>query len=231
MPFTHLFIKRPVLSLVVSLFILIVGVISYFKLAVRQFPEVQTSVVTVRISYPGAGAALMEQFVTSPIESALSGVEGLDYMSSRSLQSVSEITLNFKMGYDVDKAIPDIQSRTSSVRWKLPKGINDPVIKKQDPNALPTMYIGFYGNQSSQYITDYLIRSVQPQLQTLKGVGEAKLFGEREYAMRIWLDPKKMAMHNVTAAEVQRAIDANNLQAPTGSLESSLQAYTVSMKG
>jgi len=230
--FTTTFIKRPVLSTVISLFIVMFGIISYTKLAVREFPKIHATAVNIRTTFPGADAKLMESFVTNPLEKSIATVEGLDTLSSSSSQNSCTIQANFQLGYDLNVALNDINGRISSVRWRLPKDINDPVIEKNDPNARPTMYIGFFSDHiKPSTITEYLMDAVQPRLETLPGVGEAKLFGEREYAMRIWLNPKKLAAYQITLSDVRHALERNNVRIPAGTLNSKSSQFNVSFKG
>ncbi len=228
MNFTDLFIRRPVFATVISLLILLVGAISYTKLPVRQYPAIDTTVISISTTYPGATAQLMEGFVTTPIENALSGIDGIDYMTATNVAGSSNISIHFKLGYDINAAIADVNSKVSSVRWQLPKEIQDPIIEKRDPNAQPTVYIAFTSKQmSAEAVTDYLLRVVQPQLATLPGVGQAQVFGQREYAMRIWLDPNLMAARGITATDIANALNNNNLQSSTGSVESNLNELNV----
>lgn len=219
--YTDTFIKRPVFATVLALIIILVGVASYFNLPVRQYPKIDTSVVTVSTSFSGASAKLMEGFITTPLEAAIANVDGIDYMSSQSTQGSSQITVYFKLGYNINAAVADVSDAVSSARYKLPQGINDPVITKEDPNAQPTMYIAFTDkNMTMPGVVDYLQRVVVPELDSIDGVGEAKIFGNLQYAMRIWLNPLQMAAHGITASDVENALLSNNLQSPTGQLES-----------
>lgn len=228
MHLTDIFIRRPVFATVLSLIILLVGARAYFSLPVRLYPKVDASVVTINVTYPGADAQLMEGFVTTPIENAIAGVDGIDYISSHSVPGGSEIAVHFNLGYDINTATSDINSKVSSARWKLPKEVNDPIIEKKDPNTMPTLYLAYYSDaMTPEQITDYLVRVVQPQMQTLPGVAQAEILGEREYAMRIWLDPKLMAAHGVSINDIHSALTASNLQSPAGTLKSASQAIYV----
>jgi multidrug efflux pump len=228
MAFTDIFIRRPVFATVLSLIILLIGIRSYFSLPVRLFPKISTSVVTITTNFAGADTELMEGFVTTPIENALGGTDGIDYITSSSTSGSSTITVFFQLGYDINAAIADINSKVNSVRHQLPQDIDDPVISKSDPNAEPTIYINFFGTKNIpvEQITDYLKRVVQPQLQTLPGVGNAQVWGSG-YAMRIWLNPELMAAHNVTASDILTALTTQSLQAPSGQLKSAWEEYNV----
>lgn len=219
MQFTELFIRKPVLSIVLSLFILLVGVKAFLSLPIRLYPSISPSVINIQTTYPGAPAQLMESFVTTPLENALGGIEGIDLMHSSSKQSTSRITLQFKLGYDLTKAMTNVSNAIASVRKQLPKAVLDPVINTKDPDADPTLFISFSSNTlSPPAITDYLIRVIQPHLQTIPGVSQAQIFGDNQYALRIWLDPIKMAAHQITASDIMTALQQNNIQSASGSL-------------
>lgn len=229
--FTDLFIRRPVFASVIGLVILLVGIAAFFNLNFRQYPRVDATVISVRTAYPGASAAIMESYISSPLESALAGVNNIDYMTSYNEQGLSVITIHFKLGTNIDTAASDVSDKVSSVSYKLPKQANTPIIGKDDPNANPILYVSYTSSKMSPAdITDYLIRYVQPELGTLNGVAEAKIFGRQEYAMRIWLDPKRMASRKITATDVKNALLANNLQSPTGRLTAKEQEFDVVAK-
>jgi multidrug efflux pump len=228
MIFTDVFIKRPIFATAISLMILLAGFVALLNIQVREFPDIDVSVVTVTVTYPGANSQLMESFVAYPMEQAVSGVDGIDYMTSVSQQNTTKITVYMKLGYDIDRAMTEISAKVSSVRWQMPKNINDPVIDKEDPNAQPILYYSFSGrNMSPEQVTDYLIRVVQPQMETVNGVSQAEIFGERKYAMRVWLNPKLMAAQHVTPTDIKEAIEANNVQAPAGNLKGLRQQFDV----
>lgn len=222
------FIRRPVLGVVLSLLILLIGLQSFLLLPVREYPSISPSVITVSTVYPGAPAQLIESFVTTPLEGALGGVNGLEVIRSHSNANSSAISLQFKLGYDISKAMSDVSNAVASVRKQLPTAVSDPVIEAKDPNANPILFLAFSSSVlSPEAVTDYLYRVVQPQLQNVAGVGDAQVFGNKRYAMRIWLDPQKMAAHQVTATDVLQAIKRNNIQAAPGSLTSTWQTITI----
>jgi multidrug efflux pump len=228
MQFTEFFIRKPVLSLVLSLLILLVGSKSFSLLAVREYPAISPSVIMVETAYPGAPAQLMEGFVTTPLENALAGIEGVDVSHSESLQGDSKITLQFKLGYDLTKAMTDVSNAAASVRKQLPKAVLDPAISIRDPNADPILFISFTSKTLSlAAISDYLARVIQPQLQNVPGVSQAVIFGGNNYAMRLWLDPQKMAAHQVTANDISKALTQNNVQAAPGSIKSTWQTLNI----
>jgi multidrug efflux pump len=228
MNFTDIFIRRPVFAISLSLMLLVSGIAAFIQMPVRQYPEIATSVVTVSTSYPGASAELMAGFVTTPLENAIGSIDGIDYMTSKNVENMSQITVNLQLGYPIETAVTDISNEVNSVVWQLPREIQNPIIQKQDPNATPTLYIAFTSKTLSQEaVTDYLLRVVQPQLGTLEGVSEALILGQREYAMRLQLDPRKMAAHGITATDIWSALQSQNLQAAAGTVYGQLQQFNV----
>ncbi len=211
MAFTDLFIRRPVLSSVVNLLILLLGARAIFSLELRQFPKTENAVVTITTVYPGASSELVKGFITTPLQQAIAEADGIDFMSSSSRQGVSTIEATMKLNYSAHNAVAEIQSKVASQRGVLPREADDPIIEAKvgDPTSL--MYIAFYSdNMSPQQIQDYLLRVVRPQLQALPGVAKANIFGKNGYAMRVWLDPKRMAALNVTASDVRDVLQKNN---------------------
>ncbi len=228
MKFTELFIRKPVLSLVLSFLILLIGIKSFSLLPIREYPSISPSVITVATSYPGAPSALMEGFVTTPLENALGGIQGIDVIHSKSKQGSSEITLQFKLGYDLTKAMSDVSNAVASVRKQLPQAVLDPVIETKDPNADPIIFISFSSNTlTPPAIFDYLSRVIQPQLQNIPGVSQAQIFSSDTYAMRLWLDPQKMAAHHITASDIINALKQNNIQAAPGTLRTPWETINI----
>ncbi|CAN5202032.1 MexW/MexI family multidrug efflux RND transporter permease subunit [soil metagenome] len=217
MAFTDIFIKRPVLSLVVSLLILLIGFKAATSLGIRQYPKLSNTVVTVTTSYPGASPDLMQGFITQPIEQAVASAEGVDYITSSSVQGTSTISVYIKLNVDPNSALTEVSSKVSSVRYLIPKESNDPVITKSTGQTTAVMYLGFASDElSGPQISDYLARVVQPILSTVDGVASADILGAQTLATRIWLDPARMAGRNVSPDDVAAAIRANNFQAAAG---------------
>lgn len=226
--FTDIFIRRPVLSMVTSLLVLLLGVVSFFSLTLREYPRVDTPSIDVYVSYPGATPQVIESYVTTPIENAIGSVDGLDYIYSESGIGSAQITAYFNLGYDVNVALADVASKVSAARWQFPKDIKDPIISKEDFTSQATMYLAFQSNKmSAEELSDYLARVVQPQLQILSGVGSARIDGERKYAMRLWLNPYAMAAYNITAHDINQAITSGQLQAPTGNIKNLWQQFGI----
>jgi multidrug efflux pump len=228
MSFTDVFIRRPVFAIAINLMMMLAGIVSLSRLAIRQYPMISPSVITVTVVYDGAPAGLMEGFVATPIENAITGVNGIDYIKSTSQQSQTQITIYMKVGFDADAALTNISAKVSSVRYELPVEINDPVISKDDPDMQPVIYISFESSiMTGEQITDFLIRAVQPQFQTLDGVSSADIYGEREYAARIWLNPQLMAAKKVTGNDIWQVLNMNNVQAAAGNIKGPLQQFDI----
>jgi multidrug efflux pump len=217
MAFTDIFIKRPVLSLVVSLLILLIGFKAATSLGIRQYPKLSNTVITVTTSYPGASPELMQGFITQPIEQAVASAEGVDYITSSSVQGTSTISVYVKLNVEPNFALTEVMSKVNSVRYLIPKESNDPVITKSTGQTTAVMYIGFSSDElTGPQISDYLARVVQPILSTVDGVASADILGAQTLATRIWLDPARMAGRNVSPDAVAAAIRANNFQAAAG---------------
>lgn len=231
MNFTALFIRRPVLATVVSLLILLFGLNSLGKIQIRQFPRMDNTIITVSTAYPGADANLIAGFITTPLEAAIASAEGIDYMTSSSTQGISTITLNIKLNFDPQIAFTDIMSKVQQTLNRLPKESQQPVIIKKSDTSTPLMYIGLNSkDMTRQQITDYAVRVVQPQLQTVDGVASADILGAATYSMRIFLDPHKMAAANVTPGEVSLVLGRNNFLTAAGNTKSAYTAISVSAK-
>ncbi|MFZ1078204.1 MAG: efflux RND transporter permease subunit, partial [Methylovirgula sp.] len=217
MAFTDIFIKRPVLSLVVSLLILLIGLKAATNLPIRQYPKLSNTVITVTTTYPGASPELMQGFITTPIEQAVASAEGIDYMTSSSVQGTSTISVYMKLNFDPNQALTDVMAKVNQVKYQIPKAANDPIILKSTGQTTAVMYIGFSSPKlTASAISDYLTRVVQPLLSTVDGVASADILGGQTFAMRLWLDPIRMAGRGVSAADVMNAIQANNFQAAAG---------------
>lgn len=224
MTFTDIFVHRPVLASVVSLLILLIGLRSLTLLDLRQYPELRNTVVTVTTAYPGASSDLVKGFITTPLQQAIAEANGIDYLSATSRQGVSTIEAHMDLNYDPNAAVAEIQAKVGSQRGVLPDEAEDPVIESQTGDETALMYIAFYSETMPvPSITDYLVRVVQPQLQALPGVAKARLFG-KPFAMRIWLDPDRMAALGVTPQQVSEVLQENNFLAGVGQTKGELVA-------
>src|SRR5580692_10926487 len=217
MSFTDIFIRRPVLALVVSLLILLIGLKAMTGLQIRQYPKLSNTTITVTTLYPGASPDLMQGFITTPISQAVSTAEGIDYLTASSIQGTSTVTAYIRLNYDPSQALTDIMAKVQQVKFQLPKESQDPVIIKATGQTTAVMYIGFASPElSSAAISDYLTRVVQPLLATVDGVSSADILGGQTFAMRLWLDPARMAARGISASDVAAAIRANNFQSAPG---------------
>lgn len=231
MSFTDIFIKRPVLACVVSLLILLFGSRALSDLELRQFPKMDNSIITISTSYPGASADLIQGFITSPIEKAVASADGIDYLTSRSVEGSSVITAYIRLNYDPNVAMTDIMAKVSQVNNVLPRESNLPVILKATGSQTALMYIGYSSEKMSNVqITDFLSRVVQPKLQTVAGVANAQILGGQTYAMRIWLDTNKMAALHVAPSDVYRSLAAQNYQTAAGHTKGKYVLFNINAK-
>jgi len=225
MSFTDIFIKKPVLATVVSLFILLLGLKSLFSLDLRQYPKVENTTITVTTTYVGASAETMQGFITAPLQSAISAADGIDTLTSSSAQSVSTITARLRLNYNADKAFTDIVAKVNSVKSQLPRSASDPVINKSSSDTIALLYTSYTSDKLSRpQIYDFLSRIVQPKLQAVPGVSTVEILGGNPFALRIWLDPKRMAALNVTTDDVSSTLTNNNVISAAGQLKG---VYTI----
>ena len=224
MRWTDLFIKRPVLAIVINLLILIAGVQSIRSLSVRQYPRTDIALVTVTTAYVGANADLVRGFITTPLERVIASADGIDYIESSSGQGVSTITVHLKINYDTNAALTQIQAKVAQVRNELPPEAQAPVIELESSDVqFASMYIGFASKELSQsQISDYLVRVVQPKLSSIQGVQRADILGGRQFAMRVWLNPDQMAARGISASQVRDALAQNNYLSALGQTKGSM---------
>ena len=229
MKITDLFIRRPVLAMVVNLLILIAGLVSINTLNVRQYPRSDIAVVTIETAYIGASADLVRGYITTPLERVIASADGIDYMDSSSTQGLSTITVHLRLNFDTNAALTQIQAKVAQVRNDLPPEAEAPIIEVESKDSeFAAMYLSFYSEDLDQnQITDFLTRVVQPRLSSIPGVQRADILGGRVFAMRIWLKPDKLASLNLTPAEVQAALQANNYLAAVGKTKGSMIAVNL----
>lgn len=228
MNLTDLFIRRPVLASVVSLFILVLGIRSFSSLQVLQYPKTENGVVTVSTSFPGADPDAIAGFITTPLETAIAQANGIDYMVSSSQSSTSTITVYLRQNYDSSKAAAEINIKVNSVLNQLPTGTLQPVITVKVGQTIDAMYMGFTSKTlAANQITDYLIRVVQPKLQSIEGVQTAEVIGNQTFALRAWLDPKKLAAHGLTATDVSNALAANDYISAVGNTKGQMVQFNL----
>jgi multidrug efflux pump len=217
MKFTDIFIKKPVLSVVLSLIILFLGLRSITELGVRQFPKTEDTLITVQTAYPGASAEVVQGFITTPLERAIASSEGIDYMTSSSSEGISTINVYMKLNYNPNAALSEVLAQVNSVLNQLPKQAQLPVITKTSVTNVAYLYLSFTSNtMNSSQMTDYINRVIVPQVQAVNGVGQVMVYGNKTFAMRVWLNPTKMAEFNITPLEVYQALASNNYISATG---------------
>ncbi|MCO7621757.1 multidrug efflux pump [Pseudomonas guariconensis] len=220
MAFTDPFIRRPVLASVVSLLILLLGFQAWSKLQIRQYPQMENALITVTTAYPGANAETIQGYITQPLQQSLASADGIDYMTSVSRQNFSVISVYARIGADTDRLFTQLLAKANEVRNKLPQDSEDPVLSKEAADASALMYISFYSQQmSNPQITDYLSRVIQPKLATLPGMAEAEILGNQVFAMRIWLDPVKLAGFGLAATDVTNAVRRYNFLSAAGEVK------------
>lgn len=228
MVLSDLCIRRPVLATVLSLVIILVGLVSYSRLQVREYPKIDEPVVTVTTRYQGASADIIETQVTKPMEDSIAGIEGVDVLTSISRPEQSQITVRFRLDREPDGAAADVRDRVARVRAKMPREIDEPVIAKVEADANPIIWLAFSSQTRSPLeVSDLANRFVKPRLQTLPGAADVRIFGERKYAMRVWLDPDRLAGFRLTPVDVEDALRRQNLELPSGRIESRQREFTV----
>jgi multidrug efflux pump len=224
-------IRRPVFATVMSLMIVLLGIVSFSKLAVREYPRIDEPVVTVNTRLLGASAEVIESQVTKPLEDSIAGIDGIDILTSISRAEQSQITARFKLSKDPDSAAADVRDRVSRIRQRLPAAIDEPVIAKVEADAFPVIWIAFTSDRLSPLeVTDVINRIVKPRLQTIPGVADVSINGDRKFAMRIWLDPDRLAALKVTTQDVEDALRRQNLEVPAGRIESRQREFNVTSR-
>ena len=228
MQLAEISIRRPVLATVLSLLVLLIGAVSFTRLSVREYPKIDEPVVTVSVRYAGASAEVIESQVTKPLEDSIAGIDAVDVITSISRAEQSQISVRFRLEKDADNAAAEVRDRTARVRNRLPDAVDEPVIAKVEADAFPVMWLAFSSDKRSALeINDLLNRIVKPRLQTVTGVADVPIYGERKYAMRVWLDPQRMAGYRLTTQDVEDAIRRNNLELPAGRIESQQREFSV----
>src|SRR5205809_2809325 len=221
-------IKRPVFATVLSLIILLVGLISYARLPVREYPRIDEPVVSVSVTYRGASAEVVESQVTKPLEDSLAGIEGVEVMTSQSRSETSQINVRFTLKRDADSAAADVRDKVARARGKLPDTIDEPIIAKVEADSNPVIYIAVQaGSLSTLEASDYVKRYVQPRLSVLPGAADVRIFGERRLSMRINIDRTRLAGYKLTVQDVEDAIRRQNAEIPAGRIASQAREFSV----
>src|SRR5215217_3737570 len=228
MQLAEISIRRPVFATVLSLLVLLVGAVSFMRLSVREYPKIDEPVVTVSVKYAGASAEVIESQVTKVLEDSIAGIDAVDVITSISRPEQAQITVRFRLEKDADTAAAEVRDRTSRVRNRLPQAIDEPVIAKVEADAFPVITMAFTSDTLSPLqVNDLVNRIVKPRLQTVTGVADVRIFGERKYAMRVWLEPEKLAAYRLTTQDVEDAIRRSNLELPAGRIESQQREFSV----
>ena len=228
MQLAEISIRRPVFATVLSLLIVLIGAVSFNRLTVREYPKIDEPVVTVSVRYAGASAEVIETQVTKPLEDSIAGIDGVDVITSISRADQGQISVRFRLEKDADSAAAEVRDRTSRVRNRLPQAIEEPVIAKVEADAFPVIQLAFSSESLTPLqINDLVNRIVKPRLQTVTGVADVRVFGERKYAMRVWLDTDKLASYRLTTQDVEDAIRRSNLELPAGRIESQQREFSV----
>jgi multidrug efflux pump len=221
-------IKRPVFTIVLTVILLITGLIYFTKLSIRYLPNIDKPAVTIATDFDGASPELVEKEITVPIENALASIAGIDNLRSTSVLGKSRVNIEFQSGVDINEVMSDIRNKMSALQSTLPPGSIAPNVIKNDADANPVMVIGFHDNTKNPLeITDYIARNIKPVLQEIQGVGEVIYHGGREYAVKIALDPVKMAARSITVAEIKKTLTQQNIDVPSGQIKSKNRYYTV----
>lgn len=230
--FTNFFVRRPVFASVCSLLIILLGIVGYTRLAVREFPDIEPPVVSVSTLYPGANPQVVETEVTEILEDEINGVDGIKTLSSVSGQGNSAITVEFELNRDLNTAAQDVRDRVNRVLGELPDAAQTPVIRKQAGGSTAIIWFALYGEDfSTLELNDYADRNLTDALESVSGVSRIQLGGERRFAMRLWLDPRKLAARQLTVLDVERVLRAENVSIPSGIVEGELNEFSVRTLG
>ncbi len=224
-------IRRPVLACVMSLLLVLIGLVSFRQLSLREYPRIDEPLVNVNTRLLGASSEVIESQVTKPLEDSIAGIDGVDIMTSVSRTEQSQITVRFKLSKDPDTAAAEVRDRVARVRGRLPDAADEPVIAKVEADATPTIWLAYTSDtMSTLQLTDLINRVVKPRLQTVPGVADVQIGGDRKYAMRIWLDPDQMAAYKLTVQDVEDALRRQNLEVPAGRIESRQREFSVTAR-
>ncbi len=232
MNISELSIRRPVLATVLTIIILLFGLIGYTTLGVREYPSVDNPIISVTCSYPGANAEVIENQITEPLEQNINGIPGIRSLSSTSQQGQCRITVEFELSVDLETAANDVRDKVSRAQRYLPRDCDPPTVSKADADASPILMVAIQSNTRSLLeLSEIADLTVKEQLQTIPDVSSVSIWGEKRYSMRLWLDPVKMAGYGITPVDVKNAINDQNLELPSGSIEGNTMELTLRTMG
>ncbi|MFW5708569.1 MAG: efflux RND transporter permease subunit, partial [Bacteroidota bacterium] len=232
MSLSSISIQRPVLSTVITIIILLFGVIGLTFLGVREFPSVDPPIISVRTSYPGANSDVIDAQITEPLEQAINAVPGIRSITSVSRQGGSNITVEFELSVDMETAANDVRDKVAQAQRLLPRDVDPPVVSKADADASPIMFINIQSDRRSlMELSEIAELTFQERLQTIDGVSSVAIWGQRRWAMRLWMDPAKLAGYNLTPLDVQTALARENVELPSGSIEGNTTELTIRTLG
>jgi multidrug efflux pump len=224
-------IRRPVLACVMSLLLVLVGLVSFQELTVREYPRIDEPLVNVSTRLQGASSEVIESQVTKPLEDSIAGIDGVDILTSISRTESSQITVRFRLSKDPDTAAAEVRDRVARVRGRLPEAADEPIISKVEADASPTIWLAYTSETMGPLeLTDLINRVVKPRLQTVPGVADVQMGGDRRYAMRVWLDPDRLAAYKLTVQDVEDALRRQNLEVPAGRIESRQREFSVTAR-
>ena len=224
-------IRRPVLASVMSLLLILIGLVSFNQLSLREYPRIDEPLVNVSTRLIGASSEVIESQVTKPLEDSIAGIDGVDIITSVSRTESSQITVRFKLSKDPDTAAAEVRDRVARVRGRLPEAADEPVISKVEADATPTIWLAYTSETMGPLeLTDLINRVVKPRLQTIPGVADVQIGGDRRYAMRIWVDPDRLAAYKLTVQDVEDALRRQNLEVPAGRIESQQREFSVTAR-
>ena len=210
----ELCIRRPVFAMVLNIIIVLLGLVCYDRLTVREYPNIDVPVINVQTRYPGASARIMETQVSKPLEDSLSGIEGIDTIRSISRAESSQVTVTFLLNRNPDDAASDVRDRVARARGKLPDEIDEPIVSKQEADAQPIIWLSLNSTKHSPLeVSEYAVLYVRDRIQTVPGVSDVRIVGERQYSMRVWLNRDRLAAYGVTATDVEAALRGQNVEA------------------
>ena len=225
-------VQRPVLAIVMSIVIIIFGIIGFNFLGVREYPSVDPPIITVRTDYTGANADVIESQITEPLEEEINGIAGIRTLTSTSSEGRSSIRVEFELGQDLETAANDVRDKVSGARRSLPDDAEPPIVSKADADREPIIFLNIQGdNRSLLELSDIAENTFKERLQTIPGVSEVSIWGEKRYAMRLWMDPMKLSAYGLTPLDVQNALLSQNVELPTGRVEGDMTELTVRTRG